>query len=54
MIMCNLYSLELNFKIGIVKELHKRELISETQMKKAIKIITDKEIEKISGGANEK
>jgi len=59
--MCDSYSLELNFKIGIVKELHKRELISESQMKRVLKILIGQssekmlqDSEKIRKGANEK
>jgi len=61
MFMCDSYSLELNFKIGIVKELHKRELISESQMKRILKILIGQssekmlqDSEKIRKGANEK
>jgi hypothetical protein len=37
--MSNPQGLELNFKIGILKELHKRQFISRAEMDKAIKII---------------
>lgn len=54
MFMCDSYSLELNFKFGIVKELHKRELISESQMKRVLKILIEQDSEKTRKGANEK
>ena len=48
MFMCDSCSLELNVKFGIVKELHKRELISESQMKRVLKILYDQAGEKKS------
>jgi hypothetical protein len=37
-------SLELNFKIGVLKELHKRELLSKDELDRALR-----EIEKYNG-----
>jgi hypothetical protein len=45
--MYNLFSTELNFKIGIVKELYAKGLITETQMKKAIDILIKNETENL-------
>jgi len=36
---CDSQGIELNYKIGILKELHKRQLINKKQLEKAIKII---------------
>ncbi len=52
--MCNSNSLELNFKIGVINELYKRELITEHQIKNILKILIDNENEKIMKGAKEK
>lgn len=49
--MCDSSSLELHFKIGIIKELHKKGLISEAQMKKAVEVIMNQENK--CKGANE-
>ena len=53
-VMCDSYSLVLNLKIGIVKELHKRELISDAQMKKVLKIIINQDSEKMLRDNGEK
>jgi hypothetical protein len=37
--MRDIQAVTLNFKIGVLKELHKRELINKVQLDKAIKII---------------
>jgi hypothetical protein len=47
--MHNSLGLELNFKIGIVKELHTKGFITETQMKKAIDILMKNETETSKG-----
>ncbi len=52
--MYNSFSTELNFKIGIVKELYTRGFITETQMKKAIEILIKKETEKPKDKGDEK
>jgi len=36
--MSNNASLEVNFQIGVLKELHKRQLINSDELEKAIKI----------------
>jgi hypothetical protein len=38
-VMSHTASLELRFKIGVVKELHKRQLITKEEMDKAIKLV---------------
>lgn len=53
MFMCDSYSLELNFKFGIVKELHKRELISDAQMKRILKILIEQDNVKMGKRASE-
>jgi len=52
--MIDSYSFELNLKIGIVKELYKRGLISIFQMKRVLKILSEQDDEKILKGANER
>jgi len=37
--MSNNASIELNFKIGVLKELHKRQLISRDELDKVIKAV---------------
>jgi hypothetical protein len=37
--MSNSASLELNFKIGVLKELHKRQLITKDELDKAVKAL---------------
>ena len=37
--MCYSETIEKNFKIGILKELHERQLISKNELEEAIKII---------------
>jgi len=32
-------SLEMNFKIGVLKELHRRELITKDELERAIKLL---------------
>jgi len=51
--MCNL-QLQSNFKVGIIKELQKRGLISENQMKRAIEILKNQNYKKIIKGEIEK
>jgi len=37
---------DVNFKVGIIKDLHKQNLITENQMKKALFILRSKENKK--------
>jgi|GEM_PF-1462913 len=43
-IMSNNASLEMRFKIGVLKELHRRELITKEELEKAIKIASEQHI----------
>lgn len=40
-IMSDSASIELNFKIGVLKELHKRNLITREELDRAIKAVKD-------------
>ena len=39
--MSDFQNIELNFKIGVLKELHRRQLITKEEMDKTIKIVED-------------